>query len=361
VDVILVDWEKPKREGLSVSMWRKVMIANEFDRLQSMRKTSLELSLFLVCICSIESHQNGTNNIIEEFALNSCFWIVTIAVQKFWQFAFFERYITETKSQRFIDLCTLANISVVLLDDMHHGYYLHCRSPYEFADCDIKKLCDNMRSEGQGIVPSRGLDAIGAPEDCQSFEMFISDTFQKQCRDVSACHLLSFPKRLIIICLQARLTYKNLLSKLYEGIRDPEHLASSIEEMQLFLISFIEQSPSPPQGLKRVVRTSGIVERTLGLVPVEVRGTNEINILSPDETTWAKDYLFLDVTFLGIELDLCIHDFLTYTVIQMSYHKIYVSAIVTYASHLVRTALRRFFGSRNLAKKSFMDSRFLSK
>ncbi len=143
--------------------------------------------------------------------------------------------------------------------------------------------------------------------------------------------------------------------------QDPELLASSSEEMQLFVTSFIDQSSAPSQGMKRIVRESGTVERTLRLVPVEVRGSSEINILSPDEATWAKDHLFLDVTFLGIETDLCIHDFLTFTVIMMLTQKVYASAMVTYGSHLVLTALRRLFGSRNLAEKSFLQERFLSK
>lgn len=131
--------------------------------------------------------------------------------------------------------------------------------------------------------------------------------------------------------------------------------------MQFFIMSFIDQSPSPEEeGMQRIIRPSGIIERILGLVPVEVRGTSEINILSPDVPTWANDYLFLDITFLGIEADLGAHDFLTFSVAELIFHKPYVSAIVTYAVHLIRTSIRRFFGSRNLSRKSFLDARFLS-
>jgi len=133
--------------------------------------------------------------------------------------------------------------------------------------------------------------------------------------------------------------------------------------MHSFLVSFIDQSPAPHHdGLKRNIRPSGIIERILGLVPVEIRGSSDSPcILSPDESTWAKDYLFLASTFLGIEMDLFIHDFLTYIVTDLIFNKPYVSAIITYAMHLMRTNLRKFFGSRNLAKKSFLDERFLAR
>lgn len=140
----------------------------------------------------------------------------------------------------------------------------------------------------------------------------------------------------------------------------PALVASRSEDMTLFLMSFIEQTPSSWQSLNFIVRASGIVEKVLSLVPVEARGSNEINIFSPDESSWAKDYLFLDVTFLGIELDLSIHDFLTFVATQMFSQNVYITSIVVYTMHLLRKSLRRFFGSRTLARKSLLDPRFLS-
>ena len=113
---------------------------------------------------------------------------------------------------------------------------------------------------------------------------------------------------------------------------------------------------------KHILHQSGIIERIIGLVPLEIRSFSDSPyILSPDESSWAKDYLFLDVTFLGIEFDLCIHDFLTFIVTDLCFHKPYLSAIVTYTVHLIRTVLRRFFGERNLSRKSMIDHRFMGR
>lgn len=33
-------------------------------------------------------------------------------------------------TSRFVDLATMAKVSVLVLDEKYHGWYLHCRSPY---------------------------------------------------------------------------------------------------------------------------------------------------------------------------------------------------------------------------------------
>ncbi len=138
--------------------------------------------------------------------------------------------------------------------------------------------------------------------------------------------------------------------------------------MNSFLISFIEQNPSPEkEGLKRIVRSSRLAEKILGMVPADIRildnGSDSSCVFSPDEATWAKDFQFLQVTFHGIELDLIILDILTFSVVSLIFDRSngnpYVSALVTYGMHLIRTFLRRLYGTRNLAKKSFIDQRFL--
>lgn len=50
VDIFLLDWEKPRdhtddKLGASVSVWRKLFVANEWNELQSYRNISIELVL----------------------------------------------------------------------------------------------------------------------------------------------------------------------------------------------------------------------------------------------------------------------------------------------------------------------------
>lgn len=185
---MIVDWEIPKDQHSSVSVWRRIMAANEFNRLQSSRKTSIEMTLFVVttCIITVGEHKN----VVAVTAINCLCWLASVTIQTFWRIFIYERYITEPKSQRFIDLCTLANISWICLDEQHHGYLLYCRSPYDFADCCMEQLLTNMNHEVHGIVASRGLETMGSLKDCQTFQMFITDTFRMMCNEVSHSSLV---------------------------------------------------------------------------------------------------------------------------------------------------------------------------
>ena len=47
---------------------------------------------------------------------------------------------TEPKGAAFVDLCTVAKVSVLLLDDNYHGYLLYCDSSAESADTSLRSL-----------------------------------------------------------------------------------------------------------------------------------------------------------------------------------------------------------------------------
>lgn len=184
IDIMIIDWEIPKDQYSSVSIWRRIMAANEFNRLQSSRKTSIEITLFIVTAFNIYVGEHG--NIVAITAINALCWLTSITIQFLWRTFIYERYITEPKSQCFIDLCTLANISWVFLDEQYHGYLLYCRSPYDFADCSMEQMLTNMDHEVHGFVASRGLvETMGSLKDCQTFQLFASDAFRIMCDQVS--------------------------------------------------------------------------------------------------------------------------------------------------------------------------------
>lgn len=186
IDVFLIDWEVSKSADSTISLWRRVMVCNEFNKLQTTRKTSLAASLiFVTVLVPLPNSAAATTSIVGTFALHFILFAIATCIQRFLSFAIFERYIAEPKSQRFLDLCTLANISLFILDEEYHGYYLHCRSPYEFADCSLDAILAQMEKESRGVVGKRGLSVPGQ-EDCQSFEIFVSDEFQKAFREVSS-------------------------------------------------------------------------------------------------------------------------------------------------------------------------------
>ena len=196
-DIFFIDWEHPKR--CDISMWRMVMIVNEWNRLQILRKTSVEFSLCSLAffLISRNMYNNATSqpdlsddsdgmiNIALRFANNIFLWFFVLTVQWLWRFIFYDRYYLEQKSQRFIDLSTIANISLFIMNEPYHGFYLHCRSPYnKFGDCSMEELCEQMKKEALGFTAGRGLDAPGSPAGCQTFQIFVSSVFREQLNKV---------------------------------------------------------------------------------------------------------------------------------------------------------------------------------
>ena len=75
-DIFLLDWERPKpnlkggagggdaQPTSSVSVWRTYLIANEWNELQSIRKTSLTLQIisvvFILKVCGLEHLATGS-------------------------------------------------------------------------------------------------------------------------------------------------------------------------------------------------------------------------------------------------------------------------------------------------------------
>jgi len=46
---------------------------------------------------------------------------------------------------QFTDLCSMANISVLVLEDSFHGYYIHGRSPHGYSDTDMWEMRNQLR------------------------------------------------------------------------------------------------------------------------------------------------------------------------------------------------------------------------
>ena len=72
----------------------------------------------------------------------------------------------------------MAKISCFIFDERYHGYYLHCRSPYPFADGTMMEISEQLKQEEAGLMSGRGLQ--GAPEDMQSFELYITQSWRRR-------------------------------------------------------------------------------------------------------------------------------------------------------------------------------------
>jgi meckelin len=275
-----------------------------------------------------------------------------------WNFVFLERYYKEPRSQIFVDLCTMAKISVFIMDEPYHGYYLHCRSPYEYADGSMQQLAEQLKKEESGLTTDRGLDAAGAPRGCQTFELFTSPTFRSQFDKVYQA--LNQSNSAALAQDTGRLGH--MVGRAGGKGRAPpaERMVTALKELNLFLQAFVEQSPPPArEELKRIVREPPFFDQIIGNPPADIRAQNAKCVFYPDTKTWLHDNAFLTVTFMGIETDLLVHNILAFNVFDMTFGNSAISIMLTYLTHIFFVWLRGSFGQGNLANKTLVDDKFL--
>lgn len=358
-DVIFVDWELCKRSksGNGVPMWRLLLVADLWNKMQARRRSNITFSLVFIGFVmtglgqnqnaiprpkfqysGIDVNNNNNNNIALDFANTVIFWVIAAVIQWVWRFGVYERFIGEPVATKFVDLCTVCNISVFIMMENHKGYYLHCKSPFQCAECRMEELLKNLEREGRGLSTARSLD--GSPMGCQTFDFYASPVFRRQISK---------------ICNYARPRQDRLFFR--SNSIDAEKMSLARDELTLFLQCFIDRRPPPSRdGLRYVVRESWLAERLVGITPTDFRTKSEPTcIMHPD------NYGFLSSTFLGVgvEIDLLIHDILTYNAANMVFNNVGTSLIITYAVHLARTFLRSWFGKKNLSDKALIDDRFL--
>lgn len=270
--------------------------------------------------------------------------------QVLWKWAVQDRCFTEPKPDEFIDMCTIAKVSVFILDERYHGYYLHCRSPYPAADGNMIELVHQLEQESKGLTTDRGLDDHGSGKGQQAFEVFVTGSFREQydkiyaklrqknsaraARESGALGLGS------VIEMKHNQTKKN----------PPQSLVNAYTKLNVFLKGFIDQSDST---FKRDMREKNLSERILNLPP-DMQSTRGDCIMYPD-----RDYNFTKVLFYGKELDLLIFNMLTFGCMELWTNNVMTAVMLTYLGDQLMCFIRMFFGGRNIAEKTLVDQRFL--
>lgn len=210
---------------MAVSVWRTYLVANEWNELQTRRKIHLGLQVILVVfilkvvldplththfvldsvslqICGVENiatadpksvvdlhdgYYHSDFSYVCRFALASSIYILVTLIQVRHDKALrpvFEPLFTlqiifwcgiyngcvEDKLQQFMDVCSMANISVFVMACDCFGYYIHGKSAHGFADTDMATLLEQLQREADDFCGHRGLQA---GSDDQSFIMIL--------------------------------------------------------------------------------------------------------------------------------------------------------------------------------------------
>ncbi|XP_050441568.1 meckelin [Adelges cooleyi] len=363
VDIFLVDWEKPRivpnqkpngatatTQKQTVSIWRSYFVANEWAEIQTKRKISLPVQLLLtVLLFKIYGFENWAtaepdvhlvrtpyrpiSQLLALAMLVAIFstvytvqWLVTVGI--------YERYIKNC-IQQFVDVCSLANVSVFILSSEYFGYYIHGRSAHGFSDTDMESLIGQLQKEEDNMVRHRGL--VPGTEK-QTFEMTIPSSLRTYYRRVMAPLNGIQSKQISGSSFRIKRVDKT----------DMVRIGQAYNNMNKFLAAFLDHAL---KDLDYEIREKTFVEKLLG---IEYSDPSDKGVFFIDD-----GHSFDKVIFYGNECTLVIFDVMMLSFFFVVTGDIILAGILTAFVVKIISVIRTQLGKTNLAKKTLIDERFL--
>lgn len=169
-----------------VSIWRSILVANEWLELFTHRRLNIELHLFLVVfflkfaqfedfvkydMLRVSDYDASWSFVPDSMACRIAVGALTYTglalIQIVYKALFYERFFRD-KMKEYVDLCSVSNISVFIWVHHRFGYYIHGRSANGRADVNMKEMNELLKREEDDLCSKRGL----LPNtDQQTFEM----------------------------------------------------------------------------------------------------------------------------------------------------------------------------------------------
>ncbi|XP_049787619.1 meckelin isoform X2 [Schistocerca cancellata] len=371
VDIFLIDWERPRARSTvwhrnkksdaenseqPVSVWRTYFIANEWNEIQTKRKTSLvfqlSVTLLFLKVIGLEnwalSNPNLHSSILEStmgnppcvmfrFAIGVTVYLVIYVLQWLFATTIYERYI-KNAVQEFVDLCSMANISVFILASENYGFYVHGRSPHGFADTDMYCMINHLQREEEDLCSRRGL-LPGT--DQQTFQMTVPPQLRAYYNKVmsTVSPVIQPNKRLSAAAAGLR-------TKMPIG--NTERILQAYQNLNKFLSAFLDHAL---KDLDYEIRDKLFVE---ALLDIEFAENSDKGVLYTD-----NGHSFDRLLFSGYEFTLAGLELIIFSSMDLLCQDFLLSAVITICILQVVIIIRTTGGRRNLTRKTLIDDRFL--
>ncbi|KAA6385353.1 MAG: putative meckelin precursor [Streblomastix strix] len=257
----------------------------------------------------------GKSGLSIRYGFYSLVFITLSLLQRFLVSVFWYWYYRDPVRDFTEELC-LANISMLLLPDKFHGYYVHGRTVHPTADTDMFNVLKNLKSEKDQGVSIRGM----VPNDSTvCFEMEqelpVGDT----------------SKDAIIEMYRKKTDAYNTLNKF---------LKEWVDEMQ--------------QKKEIEIAEKRFVEKSFNLAPNMKE--KPVSLFFKD----SGDTVYRQATLAGLEFDIIFFELLFFERFQTWIHcHSIVSAFLTWFVSILFSLARDMLGRRNVMKKTLTDEKLL--
>ncbi|KAK3890444.1 hypothetical protein Pcinc_005601 [Petrolisthes cinctipes] len=371
LDLFIIDWEQPRAKNsiphpqLStnseeegklrggeqpISIWRTYFLANEWNEIQTHRKINVSFQLLVTLLflkvigfenlASADPTSNfhptsdayvSPQSYVCRFAISITVYVVVVAVQWLVAVIFYERYI-KNQLQQLIDLCSIANISIFILEHRMYGYYIHGRSAHGFADVNMQSIYEQMKREEQDLCGHRGLEPSS---ECQTFEVVVTHRFREQYDTIlKPVHILARSQRPVG-------SGKTVMEEMEESFQ-------AHEAMKRFFGMFLQHAL---RNLDYIVKEKLFLE---SILDIEFQEADDRCLFFRD-----NNHSFDRVLFYGHEVTFILFEMLLFTFIDIMWNNFVLAAVVTFVLVWIMKKIRYAGGRRNVINKTMVDQRFL--
>ncbi|XP_001979408.3 meckelin [Drosophila erecta] len=356
LELFLIDWERPRSscEGQrlnldssslcssvrtfvaesSVSAWRVLFTANAWIRLSVTQKFSTLGQVFVVIAGYqfLESFTRG--DIFLRCCLIAAAYLLTYLLQIIGHQLF-----VANPLQKFIDLCSLANISLFSLTEPGFGYYIHGRSPHGFADTDMSSMILQLQRT-QTMCGRRGLLM---DSDKQAYVILPPRNLHIYLERL----LLPFQRSLTGTLSQTMLYQKDIIPSIDGQI---ERTSIAYASVNRFFCAFIDHAI---KDMDYIIKEKSFVEQLLNC---------EIdNYITENRGTFYIDdsFSFSRVLLLGNHLHIFVLELLLVLSIFLMSSSLLIAAAGACALNILLRRVFRHWVRRNISRKTLIDERFL--
>ncbi|PRP76388.1 meckelin [Planoprotostelium fungivorum] len=360
--IFFIDWEKSKGNLMSrgneptksvpVSIWRTLFVANEWNEMQTMRKTSLPLTLlaqvFLLSGVGLigfagdvpsspsMDRSSDPSSWMMSFGVGGSLFVAICYVQRFWSWLFVHRYIGHPL-QQFIDVMSISNISAFIFSERCFGYYLHGRSVHAYSDTNMTELNENLKREEDDLTARRGL----MPDtDTQVFEVYATEALREQYN-----HIFLY---LLMQDIDARRERHEIVPLYRRNIRDvPDSKAvKAYIALKKFFTSFIDNNQV---NHKYTVVEKSNLQKLTGYTPNLSRHNQTFLYEDQDGESYG------DVMWWGHENQLMMMNVLVFGAAQSLGAVPIVAALAVWILEQMYNTLRNYWGEKNISQKTLVD------
>ncbi|KAL4427484.1 hypothetical protein ABPG74_015187 [Tetrahymena malaccensis] len=361
-DVLFLDWEnqkqfededqeEEKRRGISI--WRTLFVANEFNELSIERITSFEWTLFWVgffltglswdnlgqevpFLTTEEKDYVNMNQALRYFVA-SLLYIVIVLLQIIVKKLFI--IWNPTPIQDFTDLCTIANISIFIMDEQLHGYYVHGKAPSGISEGNTQWLKEAIEKEASSAA-HRGLVK---GENIQTFETYIPIQLRFE---YMTEYKIKFDQLSAMFNQDQWIFAKTVVREMIQEIEKQQFRNHMINVIKTYIKEVQIHSQNH-------ILNKSFINRLLNLPPSDPIPYDLPFFYRDPDMNYSK------IFYYGNEWFIVMYEMITFLFFNYFSSSPLVAILITFLFNRIFCWLRDVFGRRNISSKTMIDQRFL--